>query len=186
MTQLYGTLKTALFVFMLGLAFYPQSTFACKNSACQKHQKAHKHATNKTHKHATNKAHKHATNKLLRAYSAIRIALAMDSLKNAKQTSKHFARQAKSRVKGKLGRGMIVAAKRIQKSKTIANARLAFGGLSKQIIVYLTNNRKQARGVKVYFCPMAKGFKKWVQVQGKMANPYMGKRMLMCGSQVKL
>jgi hypothetical protein len=30
---------------------------------------------------------------------------------------------------------------------------------------------------------MAEGYQKWVQVSSEMANPYMGKKMLKCGSE---
>ena len=31
---------------------------------------------------------------------------------------------------------------------------------------------------------MVNGYKRWVQLQPTMANPYMGKRMLVCGVAV--
>ncbi len=126
------------------------------------------------------------SNKLLVSYDAIRVAFAADNLKLAKQASKRVAKYAKSMLKGKLGKHLTAAAKQIQQSKSIAAARLAFGRLSKHIVTYLKAHPKQAQGIQVYLCPMAKGYKKWIQVKGTMANPYMGKRMLMCGGKAKL
>jgi hypothetical protein len=32
---------------------------------------------------------------------------------------------------------------------------------------------------------MAKGYRKWVQADQQLANPYMGKEMLVCGGESK-
>ncbi|HET9450698.1 MAG TPA: efflux RND transporter periplasmic adaptor subunit, partial [Aggregicoccus sp.] len=37
-------------------------------------------------------------------------------------------------------------------------------------------------GWALYSCPMTKGFNRWVQAPGPLSNPYMGERMLACGS----
>jgi threonine/homoserine/homoserine lactone efflux protein len=36
----------------------------------------------------------------------------------------------------------------------------------------------------VFECPMAKGYKRWVQPTDELENPYMGQEMLTCGSEV--
>ncbi len=36
----------------------------------------------------------------------------------------------------------------------------------------------------LFLCPMASGYKKWVQTTPTLNNPYWGKRMLTCGSQL--
>ena len=39
------------------------------------------------------------------------------------------------------------------------------------------------KGRYVFYCPMVKGYQKWVQVDKKISNPYMGTRMLECGAK---
>ena len=71
--------------------------------------------------------------------------------------------------------------------KTAADAgdikavRLAYGEVSKVVVSMVAADPTLQSGRFLYECPMAKGYKRWVQVTEKMANPYMGKRMLECG-----
>lgn len=179
----------------LGAVLYSGESEACKNPDCKRNKNhAHKHGKghgHHVHKHgkASKKLYKHAMkmsqNKLLRAYDQVRLALAADSLAKAKSASKRVIVRA-GRMKGKPGKQIVAAAKALQVSKNLAAARLAFGQLSKHTIAYLKAHPKYAHGVQAFSCPMAKGYKKWIQIQGKMANPYMGKRMLMCGSKTKI
>ncbi len=170
------------------------------NSMAHNHDhKGHKHKGHKhkghSHKGHSHKGHKHKghshnhkshSHSFMNAYDAVRIAFAADSLSKAKQASKQVLAQASKFSKGTLGKKIIAAAKKIRKSKGIEAARLAFGQLSKAVIAHIKSHPKHAHGVQVFSCPMAKGYKKWLQVRGKMANPYMGKKMLMCGSRSKL
>ena len=70
----------------------------------------------------------------------------------------------------------------------IEKLRLAFGEVSKPVEAMLTAIPAAAAKYKMYECPMAKGFKRWAQpmAEGKVAiaNPYMGTKMLDCGSEV--
>lgn len=70
----------------------------------------------------------------------------------------------------------------------IEGLRVAFGDVSKPVEAMLTAIPAAAAKYKVYECPMAKGFKRWAQpIEGEtvaMANPYMGTKMLECGSEV--
>ncbi len=78
------------------------------------------------------------------------------------------------------------AAKRlaVAKATDIAAVRLSFGGVSKSVVAMLGAIPGAADKYHVFECPMAKGYKRWVQVDKKMANPYMGKAMLTCGTKV--
>ena len=68
-------------------------------------------------------------------------------------------------------------------SKEDAEAvRKAFGDLSEQVLRVLSADRALAEGLHVFECPMAQGYKKWVQPTAKLSNPYMGTRMPTCGS----
>ncbi len=61
--------------------------------------------------------------------------------------------------------------------------REAFGDVSRALIAVLSVEPDLQRGRHVYECPMAKGYKKWVQVSEGVSNPYMGSDMLQCGTE---
>ena len=64
--------------------------------------------------------------------------------------------------------------------KDIGQLRDSFKALSS---VYIANARKEEmKGLIVAECPMAKA--KWIQKEGKIANPYYGKSMLECGEKI--
>ena len=129
----------------------------------------------------------------VKAYEVVRLALAADDLAAAKKGATALAAQskaqgttAKSATDKTACAGMTTAANKLASAKDFAAARLAFGDLSKNVISYLSGAPTRSKGLTAYQCPMAKGYKKWVQADAKMANPYMGKRMLMCGGKTKL
>ena len=62
-------------------------------------------------------------------------------------------------------------------------ARAAFGELSRVLIALLSKDPSLQEGRHVYECPMAEGYKKWVQVSEGTSNPYMGSKMLQCGTE---
>jgi len=62
-------------------------------------------------------------------------------------------------------------------------AREAFGELSRALIALLSKDPSLQEGRHVYECPMAEGYKKWVQVSEGTSNPYMGSKMLQCGTE---
>ena len=70
----------------------------------------------------------------------------------------------------------------------IEKLRAGFGEVSKPVQGLLAAVPEVAADYKLYECPMAKGFNRWAQpdmgADHQMANPYMGKKMLHCGSQV--
>lgn len=121
------------------------------------------------------------TNATLAAhYDALRAALANDDLPATRSASALLAQTAaKIPMLGP-------SATTVSAAKDLGSARLAFGDVSKAYITYLVANPKDAEGAHVFRCPMADGYKKWVQREAKMANPYMGQRMLQCGSKVAL
>jgi Cu(I)/Ag(I) efflux system membrane fusion protein len=65
----------------------------------------------------------------------------------------------------------------------IGQARSAFGDLSRAFVQLLAAAPPLRQGRHIFECPMAEGYQKWVQVSSEMANPYMGKKMLKCGSE---
>jgi len=82
---------------------------------------------------------------------------------------------------GKVGEKIVGGAMALQKAKTIAEARDAFGRMSEALVAYLdAQKRKPGGGVRVAYCPMAR--KPWLQKDGAIQNPYYGSQMLTCGS----
>lgn len=68
----------------------------------------------------------------------------------------------------------------------IAAVRLSFGELSRAVVSVLTEQPALAEGLFVMECPMAEGYKKWVQRESKVSNPYMGLQMPECGVEAGL
>jgi hypothetical protein len=68
-------------------------------------------------------------------------------------------------------------------SSDLSDARKAFGDVSQALIAVLSAEPSLQQGRHVYECPMAKGYKKWVQVSEGVSNPYMGSDMLQCGTE---
>ena len=62
--------------------------------------------------------------------------------------------------------------------------RVAFGELSRGIVGAIAADPTLQVGRFLYQCPMAKGYQRWVELKPRMENPYMGSRMLECGSAV--
>lgn len=74
------------------------------------------------------------------------------------------------------------AAKDLGTAADLDAARLAFGEVSRHVVALLVADKTLAEGKHIFECPMAKGYQKWVQPTAKLENPYMGQRMLSCGS----
>lgn len=64
----------------------------------------------------------------------------------------------------------------------IDSARQTFGDISKHLLSLMAAEPSLQAGHHVFECPMAKGYKKWVQTKPGIENPYMGKQMLECGT----
>lgn len=67
------------------------------------------------------------------------------------------------------------------KASEIEPARRAFGELSRAVIGLLVVDPKLREGRYVFECPMAEGYRKWVQTTAEIKNPYMGSKMPDCG-----
>jgi hypothetical protein len=65
----------------------------------------------------------------------------------------------------------------------IEAARRAFGELSRAVVALLATDAGLRKGRYIFECPMAEGYKKWVQLSKAIENPYMGKKMLSCGGE---
>jgi len=72
-------------------------------------------------------------------------------------------------------------------SGDIAKARDAFKVLSRAMAGFIKGPGREAAlssGMKLYYCPMAD--ERWIQREGDLQNPYLGKDMLICGSEEKI
>jgi len=119
---------------------------------------------------------------LVAGYEALRDRFADDDLTGALASAASYAKVA-----GAAGEASVAAqAEAIAKAPDLVKARGAFGELSKAYIEALTKKPELAAGLFAFRCPMAEGYQKWVQVDETMKNPYMGKKMLECGSKVDL
>jgi len=116
------------------------------------------------------------------AYDAVREALAVDDLAATQATAKALAEA------GKAEAALMEGAQKVAASTDLDAARLAFGDLSQAYIALLSAKTDLDPDKKLiaFRCPMAKGYKKWVQFGEPMRNPYMGKAMLECGAKVDL
>ena len=63
--------------------------------------------------------------------------------------------------------------------------RTAFGETSRPLVAVLAAAPSLSKGMYVFECPMASGYQKWIQTDSEISNPYMGSRMLTCGSASK-
>ena len=63
--------------------------------------------------------------------------------------------------------------------------RLAFGEVSKPLVALAEADPELSKDLHTFECPMAKGYKRWIQPDAKLENPYMGQKMLACGSEIK-
>ena len=70
--------------------------------------------------------------------------------------------------------------------KDLARARSHFGELSRAWVTLAQRDPRLAEGWSAFECPMTSGYRRWIQPGGEMGNPYMGTRMLQCGSAVDL
>ena len=123
------------------------------------------------------------------SYGQLRAALAADSLAGAQKAAAGLAAAAgKAKVAAEHKRTLAEVGKwaaKVAAAKDMAAARMDFGQTSRQLITLLVAHPRAATGLTAYRCPMASGYKKWVQ-SGDMANPYMGARMLRCGGKTKM
>jgi hypothetical protein len=63
--------------------------------------------------------------------------------------------------------------------------RKAFGTLSAGVVAIVRNDKTLQAQYQLYHCPMVNDYSYWTQLKSeRMENPYMGLKMLQCGSKV--
>ncbi len=126
---------------------------------------------------------------VMKAYEAIRAALADDKADVAAH-AKALADAAKSAKVGDAGKpalaSLATAAQSLASADKadIAAVRKSYGEVSKAAVALMSALPAEAKKYHVFECPMAKGYKRWIQSDKELKNPYMGKKMLACGSEV--
>jgi hypothetical protein len=127
----------------------------------------------------------------LASYEEIRASLAKDDIAATTATAAALEKSARSASGAASGHAkqhwtrLADAAKQLHEmpKKEEEAVRKAFGDVSEALVTLLTADRELAAGLHLFECPMAQGYKKWVQSDPKISNPYMGTRMLTCGSE---
>ncbi len=121
-------------------------------------------------------------------YEAIRAKLAGDELTGLAelggglQTTASAAAAQESGPAAEALKSVAKAAGQLKAATSFEDARTAFGDVSRGVVSLLAAKPELRAGRYVFECPMATGYKKWVQSTDKIDNPYMGKRMLECGA----
>lgn len=115
----------------------------------------------------------------LAAYERVRVLLAADEIKGVGEAARALETEATK------AQYTVVAAhaSKLAAAADLDAARAEFGEVSREIVALLAKDPALAKGQHVFECPMAKGYRKWVQPNEDMANPYMGKKMLACGGE---
>jgi hypothetical protein len=124
--------------------------------------------------HHADHVHTHvATQKqILSGYETVRTALADDDLSAARTAAQKLAT-----AEVRLHHAAIAnSAKDIAKADDLAAARAAFKILSNETIALA----RQQKGYFILTCPMVQA--DWVQSTREVANPYLGRDMLTCGT----
>ncbi|MDP2342503.1 MAG: hypothetical protein Q8O67_16220 [Deltaproteobacteria bacterium] len=131
-----------------------------------------------------------AAGAVLVGYEKLRTALAADQVDAIFALGQSIEAAARTMVEEKKPGGPEVLAgataiTALGDKPDIEKARLAYGELSKGVVVVVAADASLQVGRFLFECPMARGYQRWVQLEPIMANPYMGKRMLVCGTAVK-
>ena len=79
-----------------------------------------------------------------------------------------------------------MAADGIAKAADLEAARRSFAEVSRQLVAVVVADRRLAADRSLFECPMQSDtFGMWIQASPELQNPYMGPRMLTCGSPVE-
>ena len=127
---------------------------------------------------------------ILAEYELLRSALAKDSLNGLEDACDRIIsaanvaeRFAPDQIKPKYTQLSSKAAQLRQATTAdMEGARQMFGDLSKPLIEILKSDKMLSKDLYIFECPMAQDYSFWVQQTNGIENPYMGSKMLSCGS----
>jgi len=114
---------------------------------------------------------------VLDAYYVIQERLTRDSIDTVDSQARRIVGAAESEAIRKAAEPLVHAVHK----NDIAATRDDFHALSDVLIAYVAEHKKQMKSTPLKaYCPMADAF--WLQKGGELVNPYMGSKMLHCGS----
>jgi multidrug efflux pump subunit AcrA (membrane-fusion protein) len=129
---------------------------------------------------------------IIDAYLRIHQALIAEAISgvasNAKTLSDLVSRLRLTDPQGKLGELTEPMTKTVEglSSGDLNKARDAFAPLSRILVAYVKGTGREAAhaaGIKIFYCPMKK--EPWLQKDTAVKNPYLGKNMILCGTEIK-
>ena len=117
------------------------------------------------------------------------IEIIKESVQRAMKTSFEDVQREKAQDISKYIKDFTTILDSFKPDSNIGQVRIIFGDLSKHIIDYLkdySDSESRDKELYIFSCPMAPGYRKWLQKDHEINNPYMGKAMLRCGSPAEL
>ena len=127
---------------------------------------------------------------VLTGYENIRRLLAEDQITAVSAFAKRLTTAAREVVRAKSTPELPVFERIAAASATLESTdakdpdavRRQFGEVSRGVVELLVANESLRASRHVFDCPMAQGYRKWVQLTPAIHNPYMGAKMLECGA----
>lgn len=183
MKNLFGTMTLAALVLI--------GTAGCKKNEASAQGSAEPAAAGTTEGTALSDDARRAIETVLGTYEQVRADLAADRIDDAVRAAGRIeaaAREASGKAPARLRPHLdrLTAAAASLKSAPADRpdeVRRLFGEVSRPVVALLAADPSLAGGRYVFECPMAQGYKKWVQASADVSNPYMGTRMPRCGSE---
>ncbi len=124
------------------------------------------------------------------AYEAVRAQLARDDLEGLGPRAEEMASALQHAAQAAGGHP---AAEQLQRGAEAASllgateeidvARQRFSAVSEALIALAASEPRLQKDWHLFECPMVRGFNQWLQRETSLENPYMGQRMLACGTQ---
>jgi Cu(I)/Ag(I) efflux system membrane fusion protein len=128
------------------------------------------------------------------AYEGIRALLARDTVEGIAPRAEEMAAALRAAAEAAQGGPADVAqclqqgvetAQKLGAATSLEEARQRFSEVSQYLVALADADKRLQEGWHVFSCPMVKdGFNKWFQRSPRLENPYMGRKMLACGSPV--
>ncbi|GEL69015.1 efflux RND transporter periplasmic adaptor subunit [Myxococcus virescens] len=125
------------------------------------------------------------------SYEATRALLAQDTLEGLEARAGALKAALQQAAEATQGHGTPLTAwlqqgadgaAQLASAKDAEAARQHFARVSEALIALASADPRLQEGWHVFECPMVEGVNQWLQREPKLENPYMGRRMLACGS----
>ncbi|WNZ63253.1 efflux RND transporter periplasmic adaptor subunit [Myxococcus sp. MxC21-1] len=125
------------------------------------------------------------------SYEATRALLAQDTLEGLEARAGALKAALQQAAEATQGHGTPLTAwlqqgadgaAQLASAKDAEAARQHFARVSEALIALASADPRLQEGWHVFECPMVEGVNQWLQREPKLENPYMGRRMLACGT----